>query len=223
MQGAINTARYGWPVTQDLVRYMALANASAQVPDFLSKDPNWAIDFAPNGTLVKLGDTITRKRYADTLETIANSGPDAFYHGPIAETTIKALQAQNGTMTLADLKNYTVAIRPPANITYRGYKIYSCSAPSGGEVALSALNIVSGYNDFFEGTVNLSTHRMDEAMRFAYGQRSQLGDPSFLANISAYQNEMLSAATGVRSSESMTSRSRLCPKTCNGAGPMRSL
>lgn len=197
MQGAINTARYGWPVTQDLVRYMALANASAQVPDFLSKDPNWAIDFAPNGTLVKLGDTITRKRYADTLETIANSGPDAFYHGPIAETTIKALQAQNGTMTLADLKNYTVAIRPPANITYRGYKIYSCSAPSGGEVALSALNIVSGYNDFFEGTLNLSTHRMDEAMRFAYGQRSQLGDPSFLANISAYQNEMLSAATGI--------------------------
>ena len=77
MQGAIKTARYGWPVNSDLVRYMKSANASAQVPNFLSEDPNWALDFAPNGTLVGLGDIITRKRYADTLETIANEGPDA--------------------------------------------------------------------------------------------------------------------------------------------------
>ncbi|KAI9870339.1 MAG: hypothetical protein M1823_008771, partial [Watsoniomyces obsoletus] len=81
MQGAIKTARYGWPVNTDLVKYMKSANASAQVPDFLSKDPNWALDFAPNGTLVGFGDIITRKRYADTLETIANEGPDAFYNG----------------------------------------------------------------------------------------------------------------------------------------------
>ncbi|EXJ96491.1 gamma-glutamyltransferase [Capronia coronata CBS 617.96] len=192
MQGAIKTARYGWPVTQDLVRYMKSANASAQVPNFLVDDPNWALDFAPNGTLVGLGDTITRKRYANTLEAIAERGPDAFYKGPIAEATIAALQAQNGTMTLEDLAHYTVAIRPPVNITYRGYRLFSCSAPSSGEVALSVMKTLEGYTDFFAaGQVNLSTHRMDEAIRFGYGERTNLGDPSFVANLSAYQDDML--------------------------------
>jgi gamma-glutamyltranspeptidase / glutathione hydrolase len=101
-QPAIRVARYGFPVTQDLVRYMASATNYPQ--DFLTKDPSWAIDFAPNGTLLQLNDTITRKRYADTLEAIAERGADAFYTGPIAEATIRALQAENGTMTLEDLK-----------------------------------------------------------------------------------------------------------------------
>jgi gamma-glutamyltranspeptidase/glutathione hydrolase len=198
MQGAIKTARYGWPVTADLVRYMKSANASAAVPNFLADDPNWAIDFAPNGTLVGLGDTITRKRYADTLETIADKGPDAFYTGAIAETMIDALQSANGTMTMEDLKNYTVAIRPSANITYRGFKLYSCSAPSSGEVALSVLKTLEGYDDFYaHGKVNLSTHRMDEAIRFGYGERTNLGDPLFLSNITQYQEQMLSGESAV--------------------------
>ena len=194
MAGAIETARYGWPVTADLVRYMASANASAAEPNFLVNNPTWALDFAPNGTLVKLNDTITRKRYADTLETIANDGPDSFYTGSIAANTIKALRAANGTMTMEDLANYTVAIRPPANITYRGFRLHSCSAPSSGEVALSVLKTVEGYTDFFSNSsANLSTHRLDEAMRFGYGERTDLGDPLFVANLSHYQEQMLSA------------------------------
>ncbi|KIW30662.1 gamma-glutamyltransferase [Cladophialophora immunda] len=196
MQGAIKTARYGWTVSEDLVRYMESGMASAAVPNFLVDDPNWAIDFAPNGTLLGTGDTITRKRYADTLEAIAQEGPDAFYQGPIAEATIAAVQAANGTMTLEDLHNYTVAIRPTANITYRGYRLFSCSAPSSGEVALSVLKTLELYPDFFHaGTVNLSTHRLDEAIRFGYGERTSLGDPSFVHNLSAFQDEMLSEAS----------------------------
>ncbi len=33
--------------------------------NFLVEDPVWAADFAPNGALLKLGDLITRKRYAE--------------------------------------------------------------------------------------------------------------------------------------------------------------
>ena len=47
-------------------------------------------------------------------------------------------------MTLEDLKNYTVAIRRPAQITYRGYKLTSCSAPSSGEVVLAAMKTAWG-------------------------------------------------------------------------------
>lgn len=169
VQPAIRVAREGFPVTEDLVKYMKSAVGDGE--DFLSKNPTWALEFAPNGTRLGLGDTITRKRYADTLEAIANQGPDAFYSGPIAETMINALQAANGTMTLDDLKNYTVAIRNVSQIDYRGYRITSTTAPSSGIVALSVLKILEGYNDFFTPVaVNLSTHRLDEAIRFGYGE-----------------------------------------------------
>ena len=191
MQGAVRVARYGWPVNEDLIRYMNFAQGYAG--QFLVEDPAWAVDFAPNGTLVGLGETITRKRYADTLETIANDGPDAFYTGRIAETMIKALAAANGTMTLDDLRNYKAVIRKPSHITYRGFRLHSCSNPSAGEVALAVLKTVEGYNDFFHpGNVNLSTHRLDEATRFAYGARSSLGDPAYVKGMEAFQDDLVS-------------------------------
>ena len=169
MRPAINVARYGFTVTQDLVNQEKSAIAGG--PNFLVENPSFAIDFAPNGTLLGLNETITRKRYADTLEAIAEHGPNAFYSGSIANATITALQAANGTMTLGDLKNYTVAIRNPSQITYRNYKLTSCSAPSSGTVALSVMKTVEGYSDFGQlSAINLTTHRLDEAIRFAYGE-----------------------------------------------------
>ena len=138
---AIKVARDGFRVNEDLVRYMASATGTY---DFLTKDPSWAIDFAPNGTRLGLGDTITRRRYADTLETIAKRGADAFYSGPIANATIVALQKANGTMTLKDLAGYKVALRKPSTITYRDFILTSCSAPSSGVAALSALKTFEG-------------------------------------------------------------------------------
>ncbi|OAA45629.1 gamma-glutamyltranspeptidase [Metarhizium rileyi] len=190
---SIKLARFGFPVSEDLVRYMD----STTPNDFLTEDPSWAMDFAPRGSRVRLGETMTRKRYADTLETIANEGADAFYTGSIAKATIRALKAANGTMTLEDLRNYTIALRDPVQIEYRGYKLTSTNAPSSGVVALSALNILSGYQDFSDPSrSNLSTHRMDEAMKFAYGQRTKLGDPYFVQGLDQYTKQMISSKTG---------------------------
>ncbi|UKZ83985.1 hypothetical protein TrVFT333_011801 [Trichoderma virens FT-333] len=190
---SIDVARNGFKVTEDLINTFKQTTPN----NFLTEDPAWAIDFAPKGRLVRLGETMTRKRYADTLEAIANHGADAFYTGPIANATIRALKAAGGIMTLEDLKNYTVAIREPLHINYRGYKLTSTSAPSSGAVALSALNTVSGYSGFNDpAQVNLTTHRLDEAIRFAYGQRTELGDPSFVDGIDKYTKEMIAPATG---------------------------
>ena len=140
--------------------------------DFLTGDPNWAEDFAPNGTRLGLGDTITRRRLASTLEVIAEHGPDAFYSGRIAETMIDALQRDDGTMTLEDLRSYSVIVRNVSQIQYRGYTVTSTTAPSSGSVAMSILKILQAYDDFYSSdtSANLSTHRMDEAIRFGYGQ-----------------------------------------------------
>ena len=141
--------------------------------DFLINDPSWAMDFAPNGKRLGLGDRLTRVRYAETLQKIADDGVDAFYTGEIANATITAIKAANGIMTMKDLQDYAVVSRPVYDIEYRGFRIYTCGAPSSGAVGLNILKTVEGYEDFGdEDMLNLSTHRLDEAIRFAYGKVS---------------------------------------------------
>lgn len=131
---AVTVARYGFEVSVD----QEAAMDSLGSPSFLSTDPNWATDFAPNGTRVSQGETMTRKSYGDLLELIAERGINAFYSGDVARSTINAVQAAGGIMTLHDLSNYSVAIRSPIEIAYHDFKITSGSAPSGGTVALIA-------------------------------------------------------------------------------------
>lgn len=139
--------------------------------DFLLHDTAWAEDFAPNGTRVGQGDTLKRERYARTLEVIAAQGPDAFYKGPLAKAMVRALRETNGSMTMEDLANYKVESKRPVEIDYKGFHLYGCGAPASGAVALSVLKVLEGYEEFGEShTRNLSTHRLDEAIRFGYGK-----------------------------------------------------
>ncbi|KAK4694131.1 hypothetical protein P7C71_g3397, partial [Lecanoromycetidae sp. Uapishka_2] len=175
--------------------------------DFLSNDPAWAEDFAPNGTRVEEGDVMTRKRYAHVLEAIAVGGPEAFYTGPLAKASVQALQNSNGTMTMDDLAGYQVVSRKAVSIDYKGYRVHGCGAPSSGTVALSVLKILEGYEDHSHWGL-LNTHRMDEAIRFGYGKRASLGDPDFEDGLDAFQTEMLTqtyaASTRARISDKHT-------------------
>ncbi|KAI1359598.1 gamma-glutamyltranspeptidase [Xylaria arbuscula] len=185
-------ARDGFKVTPDTVRYMGFG-ISVVGRNFLVEDPSWAQDFAPEGTLVKLGDTMYRKRYAKTLQRVAEEGADVFYTGDIAEDMISTIQSSNGTMTLADLASYEVVIRQPVNITYRGLTVYASGAPTSGAVSLSTLKTMEGYDVGRKADANLTMHRFDEAMRFAYGARFGLGDPAYVDGAYALENLMLDA------------------------------
>lgn len=186
---AIKLAREGFVVSTDFHNAMVLTTRFYGY-DFLSEDAAWAEDFAPNGTRVGEGDIMTRKRYAHTLEAIAAGGPDVFYKGALAKATVQALRKTNGTMTLEDLADYNVVSRKPVNIDYKKYRVFGCGAPSSGTVALSVLKILEGYENFADSD-HLSTHRMDEAIRFGYGKRASLGDPDFVESLDAFQAEML--------------------------------
>jgi gamma-glutamyltranspeptidase / glutathione hydrolase len=74
-------------------------------------------------------------------------------------------------------------------IDYKGYKITACTAPTAGVVALAALKIFEGYNS--AATLNLTAHYLNESMKFGYGERMNLGDPSFVANVTTYEANML--------------------------------
>jgi gamma-glutamyltranspeptidase/glutathione hydrolase len=105
------------PVGPDLVRYMDYGNTS-----FLVNDPMWSQDFAPNGTRVGVGDYMTSRRYARTLETIAQQGAEAFYTGDVAEATVSATKQAEGIITMDD-RAYALKVRTPLNISYRDFKI----------------------------------------------------------------------------------------------------
>ena len=63
------------------------------------------------------------------------------------------------------------------------------------------MNILSGFlEDGQDVSLDLSTHRLSEAFRFAYGQRSEMGDPDFIEGMYGFQQELLNATTaeGIR-------------------------
>ncbi|KAL8778179.1 MAG: hypothetical protein Q9194_002142 [Teloschistes cf. exilis] len=210
-QPAVNVARHGFRVSEDLVRAMGIPKThdrrrtSKKAPNFnfnfLTEDPVWAIDFAPNGTRLGLGDIMTAKRYADTLEEIGRSGSEAFYTGELASHTIEAVRKANGSMTSEDLADYNVIVRSPVEINFHGYRVFGCGVPGSGAVALSILKTVEGYEDFADPEMaNLSTHRMVEAMRFGYGKRASLGDFDYLGTAGDLETGILneSYAASVR-------------------------
>lgn len=191
---AVNLARYGFPLNEDLALVID-ATIRSRGWNFFVEDPNWAQDFAPHSRLPKLGETITRKRYATVLETVGKLGARAFYEGPIAEATIRAIQSANGTMTLQDLADYKVVEREPISIDYRGWKVTSCSAPTSGALILSALKTIEGYDMSDKNITDLNTHRFTEALRFAYAAHYKLGDPDFTEGMDAFEARTINATT----------------------------
>jgi len=89
MAGAIHVARNGFRVNADMERMMHEA-MNVYKYQFLTVVPDWAEDYAPNGTLVK---------------------EDSFYRGEIAEAIIDVLNRGKGIMTLKDLANYDIISR----------------------------------------------------------------------------------------------------------------
>jgi gamma-glutamyltranspeptidase / glutathione hydrolase len=106
---------------------------------------------------------------------------------------IASIQKENGTMTLKDLENYSIVSREAVNIDFRGLRLFSTGAPSSGAVCLSTLKTMEQYNSKDWKDVDLSVHRFDEAMRFAYGARLELGDPDFVPGVDKLEAAMLNA------------------------------
>ncbi|MCS6852001.1 MAG: gamma-glutamyltransferase [Gemmataceae bacterium] len=128
------------------------------------------------------GDRLVQKELAATLRLIAEQGPDAFYHGRIADQIVAEMKAGGGLITKADLASYQAHVREPIHGTYRGYDIYAPPPPSSGGICLvQMLNILENFELKKHDRWSPETlHVMVEAMRRAYCDRARyLGDPAF--------------------------------------------
>lgn len=149
-------------------------------------DPEAArIFLRENGDPLQPGDRLIQTDLANTLESIAQNGPDAFYQGKIPQAVEAAAKKGGGILTAKDFADYRIAETAPITCSYRGYEFVSAPPPSSGGVTLcEILNVLEGYNLKASGFNSAQTiHTMTEAMRHAYMDRNTfLGDPAFVKN-----------------------------------------
>ncbi|PLR38038.1 gamma-glutamyltransferase [Chimaeribacter arupi] len=180
MEPAIKLARQGFVLTR----------ADTDVLDTTVKrfhdDPEAArIFLRPDGSALQPGDRLVQKDLANTLEAIAQRGPDAFYKGKIPAAVEAAAKKGGGLLTAKDFADYRISETAPLTCSYRGYKFVSSPPPSsGGTTLCETLNILEGYNLKEMGFNSAaSVHVLTEAMRHAYMDRNTyLGDPAFVTN-----------------------------------------
>ena len=170
---AIRLAHDGFPVEDDT------ADSLPVVRERLARWPSSKSIFFVGDRPLREGERLIQADLADTLRTIANEGPGAFYQGAIAQRIADAVTRAGGVMTAADLAHYRAIERPVVRGTYRGYDIVSMPPPSSGGVHLiQMLNILEGYDLAKLGRGAESLHLMIEAMKRAYADRAAfMGDP----------------------------------------------
>ncbi|MDZ7622693.1 MAG: gamma-glutamyltransferase, partial [Candidatus Competibacteraceae bacterium] len=177
IEPAIRLAEAGIPVSAELAQ--SLRGVRARMAPWPASMKAF---FKADGSPYRPGEILMQQDLAASLELIAEQGPEAFYEGEIARKLVADMEAQEGLITLDDLKNYRAVVRVPVRGTYRGYEIVSMPPPSSGGVHLiQLLNMLETWPLTELGHNSAATiHRMAEAMKLVYADRSEyLGDPDF--------------------------------------------
>jgi gamma-glutamyltranspeptidase/glutathione hydrolase len=170
---AIHYAENGFPVTEVIAR--SWTNAA----DKLSRHPNTAKTYLPDGRPPRAGEVFRNTDLAKSLRLIGDEGPGGFYKGPTAQAILQLSKEQGGTMTASDLAEFEPEWVTPISATYRGWTVSELPPNSTGIAALMMLNIMGQYplNKWgFHSTRAL--HVMIEAKKLAYADLVRyIGDP----------------------------------------------
>ncbi len=172
---AMRTAQDGFPVAEWDAAYWATG------VDLLRTDEAAAKTYLPQDHAPKVGEIFRNPDLATSLQQIANHGRDAFYKGEIAAKILDATKRHGGTMTAADLSEYSSEWVEPISTTYRDWTVYEMPPNGQGLAALEMLNIMEtfplGQKDWGFGSTK-SLHAMIEAKKLAYADLAKyIGDP----------------------------------------------
>lgn len=135
-----------------------------------------------DGKFYEMGETFVQPDLAAALARI-KANPRDFYEGETARLIVADMKANDGIITMEDLRTYEPTIRQPLRGTYRGFEILTMPPPSSGGIALiEMLNMLEPYDLKSMGWHSSRyVHTLIEVMRRAFADRAQyLGDADFV-------------------------------------------
>jgi gamma-glutamyltranspeptidase / glutathione hydrolase len=163
LSAAIHYAREGFPVPELDAAYWADAEND------LRADGNAAATFLINGHAPQLGEIFPNADLARSLELVARGGADALYKGEIARRIVAYSENLSGTLSAADLVEYSSEWVEPISTTYHGWSVYEIPPNGQGIAALMMLNIMETFPlaQFGHNSPD-ALHAMIEAKKLAY-------------------------------------------------------
>ncbi|XP_041979391.1 glutathione hydrolase 1 proenzyme-like isoform X2 [Aricia agestis] len=134
------------------------------------------------GEVYKEGDLIKDPLFAQTLDRIAEEGPEAIHNGSMTASLARDIQGFGGIVTEDDLRNYRVEWQDPITVELSPERtLYTVPLPGSGSVLAYILNILKGWvgtGTDVEAYSGLYWHRIMETFKYAYAKRTGLGDPT---------------------------------------------
>ncbi len=120
--------------------------------------------YAPEGRMLREGETFKFPALAEALEMLVQEGPEPFYTGQIAEQVSEWVCRHGGTITMEDLAAYGVIERKSAQADYRGRKVLTNPPPSSGGILIAyCLDLIERHGG--TPSLRLLVEVMDEANR----------------------------------------------------------
>ncbi|PLW69291.1 gamma-glutamyltransferase [Pseudohalioglobus lutimaris] len=179
---AIDYARSGFPVSPVIAYYFSrswdfFSRIYADSPHLDNIRDTWF----KGGQSPQPGDILTNTDLADTLETIALEGRDAFYSGSLARQMAAYFDDMDGGLAYEDLAVHQGEWVAPGSVHYRGYDLYELPPNGQGFAALQMLSILKNVDlsQWSRGSAEVF-HYMVEAKRLAFEDVARYyADPAF--------------------------------------------
>uniref|UniRef100_A0AAQ4RM50 Glutathione hydrolase n=1 Tax=Gasterosteus aculeatus aculeatus TaxID=481459 RepID=A0AAQ4RM50_GASAC len=153
------------------------------VKDHVEKSSLCEVLCNKNKTVLSTGDILKFPKLAETMQTIAAEGAEAFYTGKIGHDLIQDIEAAGGTLKKEDLQSFQVRVEDAWTVPVGDAKIYVPPPPAGGPLLAFILRLMKGFplspNSLVGDEKILTYHRYIEAAKFTNGQRSSISDPVF--------------------------------------------
>ena len=181
--------------------------------DLLTSTPECAALWAPEGRVLREGETMRNPELGDALHRLGSDGPAPFYTGDLATAVCEWLADRGGSLGPPDLASYGAIEREPVHVSYRDREILTNPPPSAGGILLAyslALLARGPSPPTAQGTV--------EAMAAAQAERGAdfldgLAEPGFLAG---FMSSRLGSTTHI---SVIDADGMACAVTCtNGEG-----
>jgi len=135
-------------------------------------------------TIYHEGEKMKNPKLAETLKIIAEEGVDAIYSekGSLGHKLVEEIQANGGVVSMDDFRIYNPKWGSSVSTKlFNGDTLHTTPIPSSGCLITFILNILEGYK-LYENSLKyhdenkLIYHRIVEAFKFAFGERTKLGD-----------------------------------------------